>query len=254
MIKMNYSRSLLTTLCLTLLFHPVWACSSDAEEGQEEAGNPKEEAIAYALSMGLGWNLGNNLDAHVNGVSDETSWGNPKATQKTFDAVKKAGFSTVRIPVTWIGHIGKAPGYRIDKAWLDRVAEVAGYAKKAGLKCIINIHHDGFGAETDPSKKGFFWLNLPEAAKDEQKNQQIKQQLAMVWNQIAQRFVNEGDWLIFETLNEIQDGKWGSGANLTDGGHQYRVLNEWNQLCVDIIRGPSSTCVSPTIPPRTASW
>ncbi|MBR1499220.1 MAG: cellulase family glycosylhydrolase [Bacteroidaceae bacterium] len=104
------------------------ACSANEEETHpktvpEEAKNPKEEAIDYALSMGLGWNLGNNLDAHVNGISDETSWGNPAATQKTFDAVKKAGFSTVRIPVTWMGHIGKAPGYRIDKSWLDRVAK-----------------------------------------------------------------------------------------------------------------------------------
>lgn len=194
------------------------------------------EAVAYAQTLGIGWNLGNNLDSHVDGVSDETSWGNPAATQKLFNNLKKAGVSSVRIPVTWLGHIGSAPGYHVDKEWLNRVAEVAGYAKKAGLKAIINIHHDGFGAETNPARKGYFWLNLPAAAKDETVNQQIKQKLAMVWNQIAQHFVNEGDWLIFETLNEIQDGKWGQGENTTDGGQQYRVLNEWNQLCVDVIR------------------
>lgn len=194
------------------------------------------EAVAYAQTLGVGWNLGNNLDAHVDGVSDETSWGNPAATQKLFNNLKKAGVSSVRIPITWMGHIGGAPGYRVEKAWLNRVAEVAGYAKKAGLKAIINIHHDGFGAETNPARKGYFWLNLPAAAKDESVNQEIKQKLAMVWNQIAQHFVNEGDWLIFETLNEIQDGKWGQGENTTDGGQQYRVLNEWNQLCVDVIR------------------
>lgn len=234
---MNNKHRTFILLAIALLAFPANACTSDEDTTTpQESATPADEAIAYALSMGMGWNLGNNLDSHVNGVSDETSWGNPAATQKTFDAVKRAGFNTVRIPVTWMGHIGKAPAYRIDKAWLDRVAEVAGYAKKTGLKCIINIHHDGFGAETDESKKGYYWLDLPAAAKNEEKNQQIKQQLAMVWNQIAQRFVDEGDWLIFETLNEIQDGKWGNGDNLTDGGHQYRVLNEWNQLCVDIIR------------------
>lgn len=196
----------------------------------------KSEAIDFAVSMGVGWNLGNNLDSHIDGVSVETGWGNPAATQKLFDNLKKAGIGTVRIPVTWLGHVGKAPEYHIEKAWLDRVAEVAGYAKKAGLKAIINIHHDGYGAETDASRKGYFWLNITEAAKDEAKNQEIKQRLAMLWMQIATRFQNEGDWLIFETLNEIQDGKWGGGINTTDGGQQYRVLNEWNQLCVDIIR------------------
>lgn len=197
----------------------------------------QNDAINFALSMGMGWNYGNCLDAHYDGVAHEDGWGNKPATQKTFDAVAKAGFKTVRIPVTWMGHFGKAPSYIIDKEYLDRVATVVGYAKKAGLKVIINIHHDGFGAETDPAKKGYFWLNLPEAAKDEARNTEIKQQLAMIWMQIATRFQNEGDYLIFETLNEIQDGKWGAGENTTDGGQQYRVLNEWNQLCVDVIRG-----------------
>lgn len=194
----------------------------------------KKEAIEYARSMGVGWNLGNNLDAHVEGVSSETYWGNPAASQKLFNKLKEAGISTVRIPVTWLGHIGKAPEYRIDKEWMDRVAEVAGYAKNAGLKAIINIHHDGVAANGKVGE--YSWLDITAAAKDENKNTEIKQQLAMVWLQIANRFQNEGDWLIFETLNEIQDGSWGAGINTTDGGQQYRVLNEWNQLCVDIIR------------------
>lgn len=224
----------ITTVFAFMLAASIMACGNATDPVQPAPAEP--EAIAYALSMGMGWNLGNNLDAHVDGVSVETGWGNPMATQKTFDAVKKAGFSSVRIPVTWMGHIGKAPGYHIDKAWMDRVYEVACYAKKAGLKCIVNIHHDGFGAETDPARQGYFWLNVAEAAKDEAKNQEIKMKLAMIWNQIATRFKDEGDWLIFETMNEIQDGKWGNGDNLTDGGAQYRVLNEWNQLCVDVIR------------------
>lgn len=214
-------------LCLT-------CCRASAQEAQE--GQLPGEAMEFARSLGVGWNLGNNLDAHADGVSIETCWGNGAATQKTFNAVKNAGFSSVRIPVTWIGHIGPAPEYRIEKAWMDRVATVVSYARNAGLKVIINIHHDGFGAETDPSRQGYYWLNLPQAAKDEAKNQEIKQKLAMVWMQIANRFKDEGDYLVFETLNEIQDGKWGAGDNLTDGGRQYQVLNEWNQLCVDIIR------------------
>lgn len=223
---------------MTMLFAamPLVACADN--EGEEQ-GKPQEqlsEGVRFAESLGMGWNLGNNLDAHNDGIAVEDGWGNQKATQKAFDAVKKAGFTSVRIPVTWLGHVGKGPEYHIEKAWMDRVAEVVGYAKKAGLKAIINIHHDGFGAETNPAKKGFFWLDLAAAAKDEAVNQKIKQRLAMMWMQIATRFQNEGDWLIFETMNEIQDGKWGGGANLTDGGAQYRVLNEWNQICVDMIR------------------
>ncbi len=203
---------------------------------QEKKVRPIDnEAIQFAMSMGIGWNLGNQMDAHYNGCSYEEGWGNKAATQQTFNGVAKAGFKSVRIPVTWMGHIGNAPTYTIEAGWMDRVAELVDMAHKAGLKVIINIHHDGYGAQDTPSK-GYHWLDLPGAAADEEKNQRIKQELTMVWLQIGKRFVNYGDWLIFETLNEIQDGGWGGGANRTDGGAQYRVLNEWNQVCVNAIR------------------
>lgn len=210
------------------------SCSANAQDPSPLSN--EESPIDFAISMGMGWNLGNQMDAYVNGVASETSWGNAAATEATFATLENAGFKSVRIPVTWMGHIGVAPTYTLDKAWLDRVEELVGWAHKHNLKVIINIHHDGFGAETDAYKKGFLWLNLPAAVKDETTNTRIKQELTMIWIQIAQRFKNEGEWLIFETLNEIQDGGWGSGANLTDGGAQYRVLNEWNQVCVSAIR------------------
>ncbi|MGM9738941.1 MAG: cellulase family glycosylhydrolase, partial [Candidatus Cryptobacteroides sp.] len=99
-------------------------------------------AVAVSRSLGYGWNLGNQMDAVNNGVSGETFWGNPKCTQTTMEGLKAKGFSTVRIPVTWMGHIGDAPDYAVEAAWLDRVAEIAGYAKAAGLNAIVNIHHD----------------------------------------------------------------------------------------------------------------
>ncbi len=181
-----------------------------------------------AHSIGLGWNLGNSLDAHNNGNAFETAWGNPASTQATFDGVKKAGFSAVRIPVTWLGHIGPAPEYKIDDDYMNYVAKVAGYAKNAGLKAIINIHHDGANSQ--------YWLDVLQSSKDENKNKQVKAQLAAMWKQIATKFKREGDWLIFEGMNEIHDGGWGWGQNLTDGGAQYRVMNEWLQTFVDAVR------------------
>ena len=105
----------------------------------EISGMP-DEADLVATYMGMGWNLGNSLDAHANEVANETCWGNGACTQATMDAIRAAGFRTVRIPVTWLGHIGSAPDYKIDDAWMNRVAEVVGYAENAGLNAIINIH------------------------------------------------------------------------------------------------------------------
>lgn len=127
-----------------------------------------------------------------------------------------------------MGHIGDAPGYEIEKAWMDRVAEVVGYAENAGLNAIVNIHHDGADSE--------YWLSIKDAAQDETKNTAIKTELKAVWTQIAERFKDKGNFLAFESMNEIHDGGWGWGDNRNDGGKQYSILNDWNQVFVDAVR------------------
>ena len=197
------------------------------EAGQGGQGVSGETPYEIAASLGLGWNLGNQLDAHNNGVAEE-GWGNEPTTQALFDRVAAAGFTSVRIPVTWLGKVGAAPDYTIDADYLNRVAEVVGYAENAGLNAIINIHHDGADSQ--------YWLNIKNAAADETVNEAVKAQLKAMWTQIAERFRDKGNFLVFEAMNEIHDGGWGWGDNRTDGGKQYAVLNEWNQVFVDAVR------------------
>lgn len=207
----------------------VWINPDPCEIG---GATPQE----VALSMGVGWNLGNQFDSFIDGVSSETGWGNPVVTQQLFDVLKSKGFSTVRIPVSWIGHIGPAPDYTIEAGWLARVVEIVNMTEKAGLNAIVNIHHDG--SDTN------FWLNIKEAASSDEKNQEIKKELAAIWSQIADAFKDKGNFLMFESFNEIHDGGWGWGSNRKDGGKQYNILNEWSQTFVDAVRnsgGKNST-------------
>ena len=90
---------------------------------------PSNTAVARTLELGLGWNMGNHFDAYANGVASETAWQGKSATQATFNGVKAKGFTSVRIPVTWMGHIGEAPEYKLDEVWLNRVYEVVGFAE-----------------------------------------------------------------------------------------------------------------------------
>lgn len=198
------------------------------QEKGEAATVSGETPWDICASLGLGWNLGNQLDAHNNGIAEETAWGNQPTTQALFDQLAFTGFTSVRIPVTWLGHIGEAPSYTIDAEYLNRVAEVVGYAESAGLNAIINIHHDGADSN--------YWLNIKDAAKDETLNTSIKEQITAIWTQIANKFKDKGNFLVFESMNEIHDGGWGWGENLTDGGKQYTILNEWNQVFVDAVR------------------
>ena len=177
-------------------------------------------------AMAPGWNLGNQMDAISNGIASETVWGNPKCTQATMDGVKAAGFKAVRICVTWEGHIGPGPCYQIEEKWLDRVAEIVDYAEKAGLVAIVNTHHDES-----------YWQDIAKAYNNTAQNEKVKDEMFCLWMQIAQRFADKGEWLVFESFNEIQDGGWGwSEAFRADPQAQYKVLNEWNQAFVDAVR------------------
>lgn len=186
------------------------------------------DPASVAKCLGLGWNLGNQMDAYINEVASETCWGNQKCTQATMDKIKAAGFSSVRIPTTWMGQIGEAPEYKIKDQWLNRVAEIVGYAEKAGLIAIVNIHHDG--------ADGAHWLSIKDAANSELTNQAIKEKIAAVWSQIAERFKDKGNFLIFESFNEIHDGNWGWGSTQSQVPNYCRILNDWNQIFVDAVR------------------
>ena len=135
-----------------------------------------------------GWNLGNQLEANSGGTPSETAWGNPTITEKLIKQVKAQGFKSIRIPVSYLSKIGAGPNYTIDSKWLDRVQEVVDMCIDNGLYAIINVHGDGYY-----SIKGG-WLLCGEPA-SEQKT--IKAKYKKVWEQIAKRFKNYDDHLVF---------------------------------------------------------
>lgn len=164
--------------------------------------------------MKVGWNLGNSLDA----TGGETNWGNPATTKAMIDQIKAKGFNTVRIPVTWDGHMGGAPNYTIDTAWLNRVEQVVNYVLDNNMYVIINLHHDN--AWIKP-----FYAN----------ETQTIAQLTKVWTQIANRFKPYSDYLIFETMNETRP--IGTSTEWTGGTAENRdVVNKFNLAAVNAIR------------------
>jgi len=190
-------------------------------------------ALQYFKDEGvkMGWNLGNTLDAvSIPKAAAETAWGNPAATQALINGVKAQGFDIVRIGCTWIGHIGPAPDYKVDEARLKRVAEIVNWVHSAGMKAIINIHHDGNYSQ--PGKGTWGFLKFGEVQKGKADNNKVKDELGKVWTQIAEYFKNYGDYLIFETMNEVHSGDWGGGNSASD---QDRLF-EWKQTALDAIR------------------
>lgn len=182
----------------------------------------------------IGWNLGNSLDSFSNGIGNETIWGNPAINQEIMNGVKAAGFDLIRIPITWMGHIGGAPDHIISPQRLKRVAEVVEMAHNAGLKVIINLHHDGSTSSLDQEEG---WLSIGKSYKSEDEYNRITRQFTRVWEQIAAYFQNYGDWLMFEPMNEIHDGGWGWSSDFrTFPASQLVIINKWNQIFTDAVR------------------
>ena len=122
--------------------------SDDPQDTPEYNDNGWEKADEAIKNMGLGWNLGNTLDAcdfsKGFGAADwrawETCWGQPVTSPELLQMIKNAGFGAVRVPVTWKGHLD-AKG-KVDATWMSRVKEVVDYVLDAGMYCIVNVHHD----------------------------------------------------------------------------------------------------------------
>lgn len=182
------------------------------------------DQTAITAAMGMGWNLGNQLEASSNKVPSETAWGNPIITEDLIKAVKAQGFNTIRIPVSYLSKIGDAPDYTIDSAWLDRVQEVVDYVVGNDMYAVMNIHGDGYYTVDGG------WLLCVDDNQDE-----IKAKYEAVWKQIADRFKDYDEHLIFESMNEEFDNTYGRPNK--DG---YANINEYNQIFVDTVRGTGS--------------
>ena len=220
-------------------------CVGSAEEAEAVDNGVMREgltALEATRLMGNGINLGNTLEACDNNVgiktntplSYETHWGQPKTTQAMIDGMKAAGFDTIRIPVAWMTnatHLYEGD-YTIDADYMDRVEEVVRYARKAGMYVIVNDHWDGgwygmFGSESAETR-----ALAMEAYKG-------------MWQQIAERFRDYSDYLIFESANEELGTRFDENSALycsdsvvtyLNDDERYALTNEINQTFVDVVR------------------
>lgn len=169
--------------------------------------------------ISVGWNLGNTLDSYntsKTGVATETGWGNPKTTKEMIQSVKNAGFNAIRIPITWGEHMN---GNTIDSEWLERAAEIVDYAYNEGMFVIINMHHDDA-----------IWFE-PKDSEYSADSAKLK----AIWEQVASRFADYGDRLLFEGMNEPRtigsSDEWMGGT-----ASERAVINKYEQDFVDTVR------------------
>lgn len=212
---------------------------SEPESGSEPEPGPLpefESSYEAIKSMGVGWNLGNTLDTWWSGDDDgrdwkkwETGWGQSVTRSELMTMMKNAGFGAIRVPVTWGIHMD-ADG-KVYEEWMNRVNEIVDYVINAGMYCILNVHHDT-GADED------VWLIA--SAEDYTKE---KTKFEGLWTQIAERFKNYDQRLLFEGYNEMLDesrswcyASMNLGYNATEAGEAYKAINDYAQSFVNAVR------------------
>ena len=168
--------------------------------------------------MGFGINIGNTMEVPGN----PTGWGNKFPTEAYIDSVKAAGFSTIRIPCAWDSHANNGV---INQSWMDSVQTVVDMCMRAGLVTILNIHWDG----------GWLEGNLKDEKKDE-----VNAKQKAYWTQIATRFKNYNENLLFASANE---------PATTDDNykHETEILAVYHQTFVDAVRATGGNNASRTL-------
>lgn len=126
-------------------------------------------------------NLGNALDA-----PNEGDWGY-RIERAHLAAIAETGFDGIRLPVRWDAHAAAETPYAIEPRFFRRVDAVIDQALDHGLQVQLDLHHfDALIANAPGERRRFMAL----------------------WRQIARRYHDHPEGLLFEPLNEPNGDHW----------------------------------------------
>lgn len=224
-------------------------------------------AIQFTKIMGNGINLGNTMEAcgdwlqyDIEDVTQfEGMWGQPLTTKEMFQAMKAAGFDSVRIPIAWTHTMDWSRGnFTINPEYMKRVETVVNYALDSGLFVMINEHWDRdwwclFSHDEETAWKIYeaIWTQVGNHFKDydyrlifeggnEEHGNALNHTLVSDGNKYVKTVEKEGQVKYQGTVDTRLEGiNYPEPGTLTEDGI-YTMANRINQKFVDLIRSQGS--------------
>ena len=199
------------------------------EETVKKYNIPDTKAINFVQNIIAGWDLGNTFDAMDEGKGKagrdyETYWSGAKTTPELIHAIREAGFNLIRMPVSWHNHLTD-DDHTIDPAWLARVEEVVGWILQEDMYVILNIHHD--------NSEDYLY---PDSAHYEQSEKYVR----AIWEQVAERFKDYNEHVIFESMNEPRlvgtEYEWNPDPTIPEVKDAMQCINRLNRVFIDTVR------------------
>jgi len=176
--KQKHSIFILLTVSILLT---QWGCKKKDNIIAESSGLPPFEEISafdQNVLLGRGVNFGNALEA-----PNEGDWG-MTIQADYFTLISEAGFQSIRIPISWGYHALSEPPSTIDSDFFKRIDWVIQSTINADLIAVVNCHHI---AELDADPEG------------------KKEWFVEIWRQIATRYKDYPNSVVFEIKNEPHD-------------------------------------------------
>ena len=164
-------RSVVATICLLL-----WVCLS-LWASAAVAADPID-IFECNRRLGRGVNLGNFLEAPRG-----QNWG-VTIKDEHFEAIKRIGFDSIRLPVRWPDYALADAPYTIEPDFFSKVDRLLDLAENVGLNVVLNIHHYE-SLDQDPQSQ--------------------RPRFVALWKQIGERYASRPDSLYFELSNEPHD-------------------------------------------------
>lgn len=143
-----------------------------------------ERTCEIAKALGRGVNFGGQMDA-----PNEGDWG-ARIEMAHIDKVAGA-FTNVRLPVRWSNHAARTEDATLDERFARRVDEVVDALLARNLYVILNVHNyvQLTGGQLQPKE-----FAVDQAV--------VVPRLINIWKQLAVRYKDRSDRLIFEPFNE----------------------------------------------------
>ena len=118
------------------------------------------------------------------------------------------GVDHVRLPFDF--NIVQAEDDSFIEDGFARIAKAIGWAKKYGLKIVLDLHKTkGFSFDAAHGESGFF------------NSEKLQEGFYALWEEMAKRFGNDPENVAFELLNEITDQSY---------------IGEWNRISAECIK------------------
>ncbi|MDR0320248.1 MAG: glycoside hydrolase family 5 protein [Treponema sp.] len=172
---------------LFLIIAVVFFACNSTEYKTEDYTEQDVQAAVISAPFSKGVNFSQWFESFSAGSIPFTRY-----TEQDFKDVKSLGVDVIRLPIRMHSMTSGAPNYTLDTLFLQFLDQAVSWAEKYEIYIIIDNH------SFDPVRAT---------------SNDIDRVLIPVWEQIARRYRNRSDYVIYEILNEphgIDDTLWGN--------------------------------------------